>query len=226
MVIRTVVGWILFAFLRHPLGPWVACGALAWTPLLARLGPLDVRSAGPRAWEIAGTWAFPLGLLGVVWALSVLQRGRGFLERLAPTRAVAGGVASCAALALLLQTLLASGAWLTGALEGRPPTLEPWTVGALVLADLHLAAWATLLLRLEMEGMTRLVFFWGIGIVFPVLSAAGTLGVPGRLLQPLTDASLHLGTAATRAPSALFLGAAPVAALLLANVLPTRWFRT
>ena len=97
---------------------------------------------------------------------------------------------------------------------------------AKILADLHLAAWATLLLRLEMEGMTRLVFFWGIGIVFPVLSAAGTLGVPGRLLQPLTDASLHLGTAATRAPSALFLGAAPVAALLLANVLPTRWFRT
>ena len=155
-------------------------------PLSSRLSPFPELGLDPMG-SLLRSWSVPAAVLGSGLALVHLSRRAAFLQQVAPRTRWLGELGTIA-----LASFAAQAAVLLGASVGGSGTaslaslgLLGWLAGCLAL-DLHLAALASLLLRVPAPASVLGVLWWMVLLLGPQ-----ALGVE-RMPMPL-DIARHLG---------------------------------
>lgn len=180
MSLLLVPAWVLKRMGRSPWLAGLGLGLLALCPLLVQLTPLEGVPVEGLAQGLAQAWSVPVGVLGALWAMTLLTGGREFV-RLLPLehRLVAEGLSVTAACAMMQLPLWIgasfAGSWTPASWEGLLQVL---------CLDLHLGAMACLILRLELDQIVGALFLLFAAWLLPALLPTGMLR---DLLHPWLD---------------------------------------
>lgn len=216
MIYLQTTRWVLLDLARAPLA-WLGVLTLAAVgPLLARLAPVGLTTAGDPAAAPLYEVAFWSALVGAALGLGPLERGRWFLAPLAPARRASlewVGLLT-AELAVVVPVLA-----LAALLGPRPD--GPLLLGAF-LAGVHLAVLASLLLRTPLPAAGRRMALPLLAWIAPALLAG--LALPGPALARLLDAHTHLAFPPANDPATAHsaLALLPIIGLALADGLLCR----